>query len=114
MHAWVSIILLALGAIGLVFTLYMTRVFMRVQRGEEVHCVDGACPIVMKTPDARTFGFPNFYLALPYYALLVIFASLRLAGLAPWLLVPALVLSGLALTMSGYLAWSLLVKLKQP
>jgi uncharacterized membrane protein len=88
--------------------------FVRVQRGQAVKCVDGSCPIVMKTPYARSFGFPNFYVAIPYYAGLLMFAILRLAGLASWLLVPVTIASGLAAAMSAWLAFALLVKLRQP
>jgi uncharacterized membrane protein len=107
-------ILIALAAFGVALSIYLTIMFVRVQRGQAVKCVDGSCPIVMKTPYARSFGFPNFYLAIPFYAALLAFAFLRLAGLAAWLIVPITIGSALAFGMSVYLAYALLAKLKQP
>jgi uncharacterized membrane protein len=108
------LVLLGLGLFGLVLSLYMTSIFVRVERGQAVTCADGSCPIVMKTPYSRSLGFPNFYLAIPFYGGLVVFAVLRLVGCAAWLFFPVLVIAVLALAMSLYLAWSLLAKLKQP
>jgi uncharacterized membrane protein len=107
-------LLAGLAAAGLILSVYLTRMFIRVQRGHEVKCVDGSCPIVMKTPYARSLGFPNFYLAIPFYAGLLVFAVLRLAGIAAWLFVPVAIAAGLSVVMSAYLAIALLVKLKQP
>src|SRR6266542_1069420 len=106
-------ILLALGGAGLALSVYMTRIFVRVRKGEEVECIDEVCPIVMKTSYALAFGFPNSYLAIPYYCALALFALARLAGYAAWLFYPVAVASSLALVMSVYLAYALLVKLKQ-
>ncbi len=106
-------ILLALGSAGAVLSIYMTGIFVRVMRGEQVKCIDEVCPIVMKTSYAQSFGFPNSYLAVPFYFTLVVFALLRIAGYAPWLFVPVAAASALAAAMSAYLAWALLVKLKQ-
>ena len=106
-------ILTGLAAAGLVLSVYLTVMFLRVQRGQAVKCVDGSCPVVMKTPYARSLGFPNFYLAIPFYAGLLVFAVLQLAGLAAWLFVPVAVAAALSLAMSAYLAFTLLVKLKQ-
>src|SRR5436309_3075765 len=106
-------ILLGLWGAGLALSVYMTRIFVRVRRGEEVECFDEVCPIVMKTSDALTFGFPNSFLAIPFYAGVAVFALVRLAGYAAWLL-PAVTLASFgALAMSIYLAVALLVKLKQ-
>ena len=107
-------LLIGLAAFGIVLSIYLTVMFLRVQRDQAVKCVDSSCPIVMKTPYARSLGFPNFYLANPFYAVLLAFALLRLAGLAAWLIVPVAVGAGLALGMSAYLAYALLAKLKQP
>ena len=109
-----QLMLLGLGAFGLLLSLYMTSVFIRVERGQDVRCLDGACPVVMKTSDARTFGFPNFYLAVPFYLLVVLFAGLRLAGLAAWIFPPVAIASALSFAMSLYLAYSLIVRLKRP
>ena len=106
-------VLLALGLAGVVLSLYMTAIFIRVQRGEMAKCIDEVCPVVMKTAYARAFGFPNSYLAVPFYFLLVLFALLRLAGYASWLFVPVAVASMLAAVMSVYLAYALLAKLRQ-
>ena len=106
-------LLCGLTAAGLVLSVYLTAVFLRVQRGQAVKCVDGSCPVVMKTPYARSLGFPNFYLAIPFYAGLLVFAVLRLAGLAAWLFVPVAVAVALSVAMSAYLAFTLLAKLKQ-
>ena len=107
-------LLAGLAAAGIILSVYLTGVFLRVQRGQVVKCFDGSCPLVMKTPYARSLGFPNFYLAIPFYGGLLVFAVLRLAGLAAWLLVPVAVAAALALVMSAYLAFMLLVKLRQP
>ena len=107
-------LLCGLAAAGLVLSVYLTAMFLRVQRGQAVKCFDGSCPLVMKTPYARSLGFPNFYLAIPFYGGLLVFAVLRLAGIAAWLLVPVAVAAALALVMSAYLAFMLLVKLRQP
>ncbi len=107
-------LLAGLAASGVVLSVYFTVMFIRVQRGEAVKCVDDSCPIVIKTPYARSLGFPNFYLAIPFYLALLAFALLRLAGLAAWLLVPVSICVGLATAMSVYLAYALLAKLKQP
>ena len=106
-------LLAGLAAAGLILSVYLTGMFLRVQRGQTVKCVDGSCPVVMKTPYARSLGFPNFYLAIPFYAGLLVFAVLRLAGLAAWLFVPVAVAAGLSVAMSVYLALALLIKLKQ-
>ena len=107
-------LLIGLAAFGIVLSIYLTVMFIRVQRGQAVKCVDDSCPIVMKTPYARSLGLPNFYLAIPFYSVLLAFALLRLAGLAAWLFVPVTIGAGLALVMSVYLAYALLAKLKQP
>ena len=114
MTLWAHCALLATGLCGLALSVYLTGVFLRVQRGEPVKCFDGACPIVMQTPDARMLGFPNFYLAIPFHSLLVIFAGLRIVGLAAWLFWPVAVAAGLSLAASAWLVYSLLVRLKQP
>ncbi len=106
-------ILLALGGAELALSIYMTRIFVRVRRGEEVECFDEVCPIVMKTSYALAFGFPNSYLAVPFYTGLAVFALLRLAGYAAWLLPEVALASFSALAMSVYLAVVLLVKLKR-
>ena len=105
-------VLFALGLFGLVLSLYLTSIFVRVRKGEEVECIDDVCPIVMKTSYALAFGFPNSYLAIPYYCALASFALARLAGYGSWLFYPVAFASVLALVMSVYLAHSLLVKLK--
>ncbi|MBI3463207.1 MAG: hypothetical protein HY000_09130 [Planctomycetes bacterium] len=107
-------LLTGLAAVGIILSVYLTGVFLRVQRGLAVKCFDGSCPIVMKTPYARSLGIPNFYPAIPFYGGLLVFAVLRLAGFAAWLFVPVAVAAALALAMSAYLALMLLVKLKQP
>lgn len=114
MAFWAYCTLLVAGLSGLDLSVYLTAVFLRVQRGEHVKCFDGSCPIVMQTPDARMLGFPNFYLAIPFYSVLVVFAGLRLAGHAEWLFWPVAAAAGLSLAASVRLAYSLLVKLKQP
>src|SRR6266496_2202528 len=106
-------LLFALSVFGLVLSLYMTSIFVRVRKGEEVECIDEVCPIVMKTSYALAFGFPNSYLAVPFYAGLAVFALLRLAGYAAWLFPGVALASFGALAMSVYLAVALLVKLKQ-
>ncbi len=111
---WLHVVLLLTAAGGLLLAGYLTAVFIRVQRGESVKCFDGACPIVMQTPDARLAGFPNFYLALPFYFMLVVFAALRLHGHAEWLFWPVAVASLISLAVSAWLVYSLLVKLKRP
>lgn len=108
-----QLMLFLLGLIGLVLSIYMTSVFVRVQRGEEVKCIDGACPMVMKTSYARTLGFPNSYLAIPYYGALATFGGLRLAGELEWMLLPVTVAAAAAAAMSAYLAYALLAKLKR-
>jgi uncharacterized membrane protein len=107
-------LLAGLAAAGVVLSVYLTVLFVRVRRGEAVKCVDNSCPIVMKTPYARSFGFPNFYLAIPFYAGLLAFAVLRLARFAAWLLWPVSIAAVLAFALSVYLAYALLAKLKQP
>ena len=114
MTLWGYCALLATGLLGMALSVYLTGVFLRVQRGEQVKCLDGACPIVMQTPDARLLGFPNFYLAIPFYSLLVIFAVLQMLGFAAWLFWPVAVAAGLSLAASAWLVYSLLVKLKRP
>ena len=105
------LILFGLGLFGLALTSYMTAIFLRVQRGERVRCLDEACPIVMKTPYAQSLGFPNSYLAIPFYGLLVLLSGLRLMGWAAWLTGPVAIASGIALAMSLYLTYALVVKL---
>jgi uncharacterized membrane protein len=107
-------LLTGLAASGAALSVYLTVMFVRVQRGEAVKCVDGSCPIVMKTPYARSFGFPNYYLAIPFYFVLLSFAVLRLAGLVAWLLWPVSIGTALSLGFSIYLAYALIAKLKQP
>ena len=107
-------LLAGLAASGVVLSVYLTVTFIRVQRGQAVKCVDDSCPIVMKTPYARSLGFPNFYLAIPYYSGLLAFAVLRLAGLAAWLHWPISIAAALAFAMSVYLTYALLARLKQP
>jgi len=109
---WLYVALLVTASGGLLLACYLTAVFLRVQRGESAKCLDGACPIVMQTPAARLAGFPNFYLALPFYFMLVVFATLRLHGYAEWLFWPLAVASLLSLAASAWLIYSLLVKLK--
>ncbi len=109
-----ALLLTGLAASGTALSIYMTVVFMRVQRAGEVNCGDDSCSIVMKTPYARSLGFPNFYVAIPFYVALLLFGILRLFGLAAWFLVPVTVTTAVALAMSAYLAYALLVKLKQP
>ena len=110
---WLHIALLLIAASGLLLAGYLTAIFLRVQRGESVKCFDGACPIVMQTPDARLAGFPSFYLALPFYFMLLVFAVLRLFGHAEWLLWPVAVATLLSLSASAWLIYSLLVKLQR-
>ena len=110
---WLHVALLLTAAGGLLLAGYLTAIFLRVERGESVKCFDGACPIVMQTPDARIAGFPNFYLALPFYFMLLIFAVLRLLGHAEWLFWPVAVACLLSLAASAWLIYSLLVKLKR-
>jgi uncharacterized membrane protein len=105
--------LLFLGAFGVALSVYMTALFLRVQRGEEVQCFDDVCPMVLKTPYAQSFGFPNTYLAIFFYVALLVFAVLRLMGVAAWLFIPIAIASGLSVVMSLYLMYALLVQLKQ-
>jgi uncharacterized membrane protein len=71
-----------------------------------------SCDVVMSTPYARVFGFPNAALAAVYYAALIAFCGLRLAGIAvPWW--PALAASGLSLVMTAYLAWALTFRVRR-
>lgn len=114
MNLWLQVLLLVMAVFGLALSAYMTVMFNRVQRGEAVKCIDDSCPIVMKTSYARSLGFPNFYLAIPFYLALAVFAALQLVGLAAWLFVPVAIASGLALATSAWLAFALLIKLKQP
>jgi len=108
-----TVILLCLGVSGLALSVYMTVIFLRVQRGQSAQCFDATCPMVMRTPYARTLGFPNTYLALLFYLALVVYSCLRLAGAEAWLFVPVAAATGLSLLMSAYLIYALLVKLKQ-
>ena len=105
--------LLLLALFGVALSVYMTVIFVRVQRGEEVKCFDGACPIVMKTSYAQALGFPNSYLAIPYYCSLTLYAGLRLTGQLEWMFLPVAVAALAAATMSVYLAYALIVKLKR-
>ena len=111
---WLHISLLVASAIGLLLAGYLTAIFLRVERGESVKCLDDTCPIVMQTPDARLAGFPNFYFALPFYFVLVVFSALRLLGRGDWLFWPVAAASLVALAASAWLTYSLLVKLKRP
>jgi uncharacterized membrane protein len=67
----------------------------------------------MQTPYARALGFPNFFLAAPYYLALLAFAGLRIAGLAESSIGLAAIASAFGLAMSGWLTFALLVRLKQ-
>jgi uncharacterized membrane protein len=106
--------LFLLGFWGIALSVYMTILFLRVQRGREVKCFDSACPIVMKTNYAQSLGFPNTYLAIPFYLGVAVFAALRLNGSAEGWFAPIAAASGLSVLMSVYLIYALLVKLKQP
>jgi uncharacterized membrane protein len=114
MKLGLDIALLVLSLLGLLLSLYMTLIFVRVQRGEQVKCFDGACPIVMKTTYAQSLGFPNSYLAIPFYAALSIYAAMRLAGQMEWMFMPVVITSAGSVLMSAYLVYALLVKLKRP
>ena len=113
MHLFLDLILLGLGVGGLVLAWYMTAVFVRVRRGESVRCVDGTCPVVMQTPYAQSLGFPNSYLAIPFYALVTLFAALQLTGQGGWLFVPVAAATALSVLMSAYLVYALLWKLQR-
>ncbi len=96
-------VLLLVSVAGLALSVYTTYV---------MSCAGDSCDVVMTTPYARVFGFPNAVLAAVYYAALIAFAALRLAGTALPLW-PALAASGLSLVMSAYLAWALIAKLRR-
>jgi len=97
----IALAVVSLG--GLALSVYTTRV---------MNCAGDTCDLVMTTPYARVFGFPNAIIAAVYYAALVAFAALSLAGvrLPLW---PALAAAGLSLVMSAYLAWALFAKLRR-
>jgi uncharacterized membrane protein len=106
--------LTTLAGSGLVLSLYLTVIFLSVRSRKNAGCLDGSCLAVMQTTYARSLGFPNLFLAIPYYGGLVAFVGLRMAGTAEWSVGLAAAASALGLAMSGWLTFVLLVRLKQP
>lgn len=96
--------LVGLSAIGLGHSIYGCWLFYQLGRG----CASG-CPLVMGTRYARLLGFPNTYIAVAFFAGLIVWAAIRPA-VPLW---PVLAATGLSLLCSAYLAWVLLLKLRQ-
>src|SRR5262245_1594809 len=65
--------LVAVSLAGLALSIHTTRV---------MNCSGDKCDLVMSTRYARVFGFPNSIIAAAYFAALIAYAALRLAGVA--------------------------------
>jgi uncharacterized membrane protein len=113
MHERLHIALLILAVAGLGLSMQLTLMVIRIRQGGPVRCIH-SCPVVMTTPYAQLLGFPNVYLALPFYSFLIIFSVLRLLDHAYWLFFPVCIAVSSAFLMSAYLVIALVARLKQP
>lgn len=110
--------LVALAVVGALDALYFVLVDQRkippdprwlppVCRMDEATCVQ-----IIDTPYARVLGLPNAVYGLTWYLLLASLAAWALVTGELLLCVPLLVVAGLTVLLSAYLAWALLVKLE--
>lgn len=70
--------LILLSSLGLWSCLFFAREEFMVKKGKGSHheftCADGSCIMLARTRWARIFGFPNWYLGIAYYILVILAA----------------------------------------
>ncbi len=107
-------VLIVLGLLGFLISLYFTLVYHKLMPSNSAlipkfcRLDESSCVKILNTRDARILGVPNFYLGLLFYALIIVFSF----GVAADRLILLIVASGISVSLSIYLAYALVVKLK--
>ena len=110
--------LIVLCGLGLSISLYFTMVYFKVMKPDQwfvprvCRMEEGTCSFIIRTPDARIFGLPNFVLGLLYYTALIA-VNIASSTQAHELLYQLLSAVSVGTVLLGvYLTYSLLFKLK--
>jgi uncharacterized membrane protein len=104
--------LIFFSGLGLWSCLYFAQEEFNVRKKKTQHheftCADGSCIMLARTPWARIFGFPNWYMGIVYYVLVILAAVISNETLV------ALAMLGAAFStiMSVVLMYGLAVKLR--
>jgi uncharacterized membrane protein len=113
------VILACLGIFGFLISLFFTLVYYGKMRADGpaiprvCRLENATCQSLIRRPEARLFGLPNFVIGLCFYLMVLAFALLP-GGAAPLLERTLLVASGGAVAVGVFLSYILLVRLRTP
>jgi uncharacterized membrane protein len=109
-------ILALVSSLGFFISLYFTLVYYQLMPADArfipkfCRLDQSTCESILATPEARVFGIPNFSLGLVFYLALIVAIALPEVLEKAYLLFVAA--SGLAVAMSLFLSYTLLLRLK--
>lgn len=112
----IRVILGLLGILGFLISLLFTLVYYKKMRSDALflpevcRLEDSTCQTLIRRPEARLLGIPNFLIGLCFY-LAVIALSLMPAGAAPLLERTLVFAGGAAVTFGVFLSYTLIIRL---
>jgi uncharacterized membrane protein len=113
-------ILILLAFAGFLVSLYFTGIYYNILRSDiwwiprVCRIEESTCLSILKTPEARIFGLPNFVLGLIFYLLIIAAAVTETFGASDFLFDLILSIALFTVVLAVYLIYSLTVKLKTP
>ena len=109
------VVLFSLSIVGLYISSYFSLLyygFMDVQTSfVPAFCrmEEGACHLVLRHPDAKLFGMPNWVVGIGYYFIMLVLSS---GTGSPTLVSLARVASWLSVLVAAYLVYSLIFRIR--